>query len=603
MFVRTSRLATVSWSLATLALGACSAIVQPDPSRLGGIDAGEPGTDTGPRPDGGPIDAGLATDTGPRPDAAIDAFVPLMPDGGRDGGPVCPPSCDDGFACTADACEDGRCTHEPDDDLCPGGRCSVMLGCVATVCTTNEECDDGDRCNGAEQCDPSGGSDDGCVDGTPPDCNDGVSCTDDHCAPDTGCYHDRFDERCDDGVACTTNVCTGTAGPTGCEIRFDDTMCNDLCEMGGRCTMRGCSDTVPRVCPLDGSPCTVESCDAAAGGCISTPLDGDGDGYPAASATNTMGVVVSCMGGTDCNDGRPAINPGATEVCGNGADDDCNAATSDVCPGATGDTCATARAITLTGGTGTATVMFATLANDYRTDCGGDMGRDAVLYFDVTSTSDVRIETTGMVDTVLASATTCSTAAFAPRCNDDRNPGSDTTSRLWVRPVVVPSGGSVRVYVLVEEYSGPDPDPVTVTVTVTPPTINTCPVGSSRPLDISGGGTVLGNLQSSGIAGSVRGTCQGAVSGSEAIFRIEEPDRVMHELVASAPGFVPDLYARYGGCASSPEVACTTGSGSGGSGGSATLTDVTGTASSQLFYVVMDSFPIGGGEYTFTYDP
>ena len=597
MSARTSRLTTVSFGLAALGLGACSALVSPDPSRLGGIDSGIPDE----------ADAAIpGNDTGPRPDAAIDAFSPLPPDGGRDGGPVCPPSCDDDVECTIDACEDGRCTHEADDSLCPGGRCSVMLGCTATVCTTNEECDDGDRCNGAERCDPSAGSEDGCVDGTAPDCNDGVTCTDDFCAPETGCYHDRHDDRCDDDVDCTTDVCTGTAGPTGCEFRADDTMCNGVCEMGGRCTNRGCTDTVPRTCPLDGSPCTVESCDESLGGCVSEALDADGDGYPAASATGTMGTV-TCAGGTDCNDGRAAINPGAMEVCGNGADDDCNPATSDVCAGATGDTCATARPITLTGGTGSATVMFGSLTNDYRTHCGGDMGRDAVLYFDVTTTSDVRIETTGAVDTVLATATTCSNAAFEFRCNDDRNPGSDTTSRLWVRPVIVSPGSSVRVYVLVEEYRDPDADPVTVTVTLTPTSPNSCPSGSSaRPLDISGGGTVLGNLQLGGIAGSQRGSCQSGTSGNEAMFRIEEADRTLTELELTSPSVVPDLYVRYGGCALSgttSEISCVRGGSTGGSGGSATQDDVSGSGSATLFYVFADGFPITGGEYTLRFDP
>lgn len=603
MSARTSR-STVSL-VATLglpvALGACSAIVQPDPTRLGGIDAGESAVDTGPAvtPDA------PGTDTGPRPDTSVDAYLPLPPDSGRDGGPVCPPSCDDDIDCTIDACEDGRCTHEADDSLCPGERCSVMLGCVPTICTTNDECQDDDRCNGAERCDPAAGTDDGCVDAAAPlDCNDGVSCTDDHCAPDTGCYHDRFDARCDDGVACTTDVCTGTAGPTGCEVRLVDALCNGPCQMGGVCRASGCSDTVPRVCPGDGNPCTVESCDAALGGCIAEPLDADGDGFPAMSATGSAGMV-ACAGGTDCNDGRPGINPGATEVCGNGADDDCNAATSDVCPTTSGDTCATARPITITGGTGSATVMFSTVRDDYRTSCSGSGGRDAIFYFDVTSTSDVRIETTGMVDTVIASSTTCSNDALAPRCNDDRNPDTDTTSRLWVRPVVVPAGtASVRVYVLVEEYSGADPDPVTLTVTLTSPTINTCPVGSSRPLDISGGGTVFGELPAPTGVSALRGTCQPAgVTGPEAIFRIEESDRVLHQLEATAPGFVPDLYVRYGGCISSGEIACERGMASGMGGGTATLDDVTGMRSDTLFYVFMDNFPSGGGPYTFTYDP
>ena len=42
-------------------------------------------------------------------------------------------------------------------------------------------------------------------------------------------------------------------------------------------------------------------------------LDGDGDGYEAASC-----------GGTDCDDSLPDVNPGMSEVPGNGIDDDCN---------------------------------------------------------------------------------------------------------------------------------------------------------------------------------------------------------------------------------------------------------------------------------------
>ena len=38
-------------------------------------------------------------------------------------------------------------------------------------------------------------------------------------------------------------------------------------------------------------------------------VDDDGDGFPAAK---------------DCNDADPAVNPGQSEICGNGVDDNCN---------------------------------------------------------------------------------------------------------------------------------------------------------------------------------------------------------------------------------------------------------------------------------------
>ncbi len=54
--------------------------------------------------------------------------------------------------------------------------------------------------------------------------------------------------------------------------------------------------------------------------------DGDGDGYgnPALfviACTNRIGYVTN---NTDCNDSNPAINPGATEICGDLIDNNCN---------------------------------------------------------------------------------------------------------------------------------------------------------------------------------------------------------------------------------------------------------------------------------------
>jgi hypothetical protein len=73
----------------------------------------------------------------------------------------------------------------------------------------------------------------------------------------------------------------------------------------------------------------------ANGACAAlTCTDADGDGYA---------VEGGSCGAIDCDDIDPAVNPGATEVCGNGIDDDCNGLTDDqdpaciVCTDADGD--------------------------------------------------------------------------------------------------------------------------------------------------------------------------------------------------------------------------------------------------------------------------
>jgi len=90
--------------------------------------------------------------------------------------------CDDGDACTVDACDRGACTHSPLP--CDDGDACTEDACHSGACTHSPVvCDDGNVCDGAETCDPSTG----CRAGTPLVCDDGDACTVDTCDPAAGC--------------------------------------------------------------------------------------------------------------------------------------------------------------------------------------------------------------------------------------------------------------------------------------------------------------------------------------------------------------------------------------------------------------------------------
>lgn len=118
-------------------------------------------------------------------------------------------ACDDHVACTVDTCSTaGRCEHSPLDSLCDeaaGERCTAT-GCYASMaCHTDDDCQDGDFCNGRERCIPELG----CAPATMAvRCDDSDPCTIDTCAPATGCVY-----TCD--AATPTCGCMGTIDCTG----------------------------------------------------------------------------------------------------------------------------------------------------------------------------------------------------------------------------------------------------------------------------------------------------------------------------------------------------------------------------------------------------
>lgn len=105
-----------------------------------------------------------------------------------------PLDCSDGNPCTDDTCaEPTGCVNTSNTDPCDEGADA----CVNVA--SNGLCDNGLFCDGTETCDPL----DGCTDGPPPDCSDGVDCTADWC--DEGadaCVNVASNGLCDNGLFC-----------------------------------------------------------------------------------------------------------------------------------------------------------------------------------------------------------------------------------------------------------------------------------------------------------------------------------------------------------------------------------------------------------------
>ncbi|MBI5491003.1 MAG: putative metal-binding motif-containing protein [Deltaproteobacteria bacterium] len=152
-------------------------------------------------------------------------------------------------------------------------------------CTTHDQCQDDSWCNGAERCEEGI-----CISGDDP-CDDGVECTVDSCEEDSDrCFH------------------------TG-----DDSLCQDLLACNGeeQCLAAGCAPGTSPSC-ADTSPCTIDTCDEARGGCVHDPRDFDEDGF----MTRDYGCDEE--GGNDCNDRDPLVNPDAEEICDDIRDNNCD---------------------------------------------------------------------------------------------------------------------------------------------------------------------------------------------------------------------------------------------------------------------------------------
>ncbi len=224
-----------------------------------------------------------------------------------------PPNCNDSIACTVDACDEASdsCTHTPNHNACQNSNycdgaevCNPASGCTDAAdpcgpptfcdensdscvnCLTNAHCDDGLHCNGSETC--LSGT---CAPGTPPSCDDGVSCTLDTCNESTdSCDHTPQSGLCDNNLHCDgleichpTNGCIDGTDPCGppqfCD-EFTDTCvqcltnahCDDglYCNGSETCVSGACQNGTPVNCD-DGVACTIDSCNEIADTCDFVP--------------------------------------------------------------------------------------------------------------------------------------------------------------------------------------------------------------------------------------------------------------------------------------------------------------------------------------------
>lgn len=239
-------------------------------------------------------------------------------------------SCDDGVDCTVDDCDvaSGDCTNTADDSVCDDGLfcngleyCDAVADCRSTpppdcddgvdctddYCDTVMDecvseafdglCDNGVFCDGEETCDPQMG----CQAGEAVDCDDGIECTADACDEENWvCLHAAMDDACDDGLFCNgQESCDAEAG---C-MAGDDPCPNSQCrESDDRCV--GCVSNAE--CD-DGVYCNgYEQCNSL-GACVA-------GSYPCGDAfcRESDDQCVECMGNSDCNDG---VFCNGVEVC------------------------------------------------------------------------------------------------------------------------------------------------------------------------------------------------------------------------------------------------------------------------------------------------
>ncbi len=221
--------------------------------------------------------------------------------------------CNDGLFCTLhDACIQGECRGA-------GSPCNDGVNCTNDICEESTDscrfepddtvCLDGLYCNGEEFCDVSNG----CLNGTAPDVDDGIDCTEDQCLEGNNLSdnigeirHQPWNQRCDDGSLCTEDICDADSG---CRWSPDNEgqVCTTASNLEGSCENGICvPDCTQNEDCNDGIECTQDVCDLSIGKCTYRAMDNrcdDDNDCTDDSCNPTQGCIFDKDDTNACDDG------------------------------------------------------------------------------------------------------------------------------------------------------------------------------------------------------------------------------------------------------------------------------------------------------------